>query len=352
VVPKGIVLTYALPAAVWRPDVTQTPHLLPVANRPILFHALDAMRRAGIAEVGIATTDATAPAIRAALGDGRDWDLRFRYIDADPAAGAGATLLAAGDFLGASPFVAHSGDGLLGEELGPLLDSLASRPREAMLLLHGGATATERQRLENRRLLRYANGGSPERPGVSGVWCFAAGALPAAASVTASHEGPLDMSQLLARVEQGGGVVRAHTTATWRRFTGDVADLLELNRMALERLDRHEPRQFPDTVIEGKARIDPTAVIRSSVIRGPVVIGPRAEITDAYIGPYTSIAADVRIEGTEVQHSIICSGAEILHVGGPLDASIVGSGARVVRDFSLPRAFRLQVGNGVEVALC
>jgi hypothetical protein len=41
-----------------------------------------------------------------------------------------------------------------------------------------------------------------------------------------------------------------------------------------------------------------------------------------------------------------------MHVGGRLVASVVGRDARVFRDFSLPRALRLRVGDGTEVALC
>ena len=37
---------------------------------------------------------------------------------------------------------------------------------------------------------------------------------------------------------------------------------------------------------------------------------------------------------------------------GRLVASIVGHHARIFRDFSMPRALRLQVGDGDEVALC
>jgi hypothetical protein len=42
----------------------------------------------------------------------------------------------------------------------------------------------------------------------------------------------------------------------------------------------------------------------------------------------------------------------VMHIGGRLVASIVGHDARVFRDFSLPRAMRLRVGDGNEVALC
>jgi glucose-1-phosphate thymidylyltransferase len=92
--------------------------------------------------------------------------------------------------------------------------------------------------------------------------------------------------------------------------------------------------------------------VRSSVIVGPTVIGPDTTIADAYIGPYTSVGARARIEGAEIERSIVYSGASILHVGGRIVSSVVGRNARVFRDFSLPRALRLHVGDGTEVALC
>jgi glucose-1-phosphate thymidylyltransferase len=82
------------------------------------------------------------------------------------------------------------------------------------------------------------------------------------------------------------------------------------------------------------------------------VIGPDAQIAHAYIGPYTSIGAGARIEGAEIERSIVAAGASITHVGGRLVASVVGRDARIFRDFSLPRALRLRVGDGTVVALC
>jgi glucose-1-phosphate thymidylyltransferase len=92
--------------------------------------------------------------------------------------------------------------------------------------------------------------------------------------------------------------------------------------------------------------------VESSVIIGPAIVGPGALVVESYIGPYTSIGAHAHIEGAEVERSIILAGASIMHVGGRLVASVVGRDARVARDFSLPRAMRLTVGDGGEVVLC
>jgi glucose-1-phosphate thymidylyltransferase len=86
-------------------------------------------------------------------------------------------------------------------------------------------------------------------------------------------------------------------------------------------------------------------------VRGPAVIAAGAHLRQAYVGPYTSIGEDVLIEGAEIEHSIILAGASITHLGGRLEASVVGPRARVFRDFRLPKAMRLNIGEGAEVSL-
>ena len=57
------------------------PRLFPIANRPILFHGLEALREAGVLEAAIVCGGATGEAIREAVGDGRRWQLSVRYLD-------------------------------------------------------------------------------------------------------------------------------------------------------------------------------------------------------------------------------------------------------------------------------
>lgn len=98
--------------------------------------------------------------------------------------------------------------------------------------------------------------------------------------------------------------------------------------------------------------IDKRAFVRESVLVGPVVIGPDARMSEAYIGPYAAVGAGARIEGADIERSIISSGASVLHFGRRLTASVVGCDARVYHDFSLPRALRLRVGDAAQVGLC
>jgi glucose-1-phosphate thymidylyltransferase len=190
---------------------------------------------------------------------------------------------------------------------------------------------------------------------MAGVCVFGPGAFRHASSTAwrARNGSDLDLTGVAARIAEQGGTFQVLPVSGWRRYAGDPVDLLELNRIALDRMGHDvAPPSRDGNLIEGRVRIDEQASVRTSVIVGPAVIGPNATISDAYIGPYTSIGAGARIEGAEIERSIIAAGASITHVGSRLVASVIGRDARVFRDFSLPRAFRLRVGDGTEIALC
>jgi glucose-1-phosphate thymidylyltransferase len=235
--------------------------------------------------------------------------------------------------------------------LAPLIDSLGAGP-DAVLMVHQTSAPDERLSPAAQNILHLAEF-DPSRStlGVTGVWAFGPGGMQwAAAETTGQRDG---VTQVAERIAAGGGTVRVRLADSWRAYRGEAVDLLELNRIALDRLEA-EPYRFDGNGnrIEGRVWIHESATVRASVIVGPTVIGEEAQVRDAYIGPYTSIGAGARVEGAEIERSIVAPGASVVHVGSRMVASVIGRNARVFRDFSLPRAMRLHVGDGTEVALC
>ena len=57
------------------------------------------------------------------------------------------------------------------------------------------------------------------------------------------------------------------------------------------------------------------------------------------------------IDGAKIERSTVVDGARIEHVGDRIESSMVGRDARIFRDFALPRAMRLHVGDGVQIAV-
>jgi glucose-1-phosphate thymidylyltransferase len=352
-VAKGVILASSPDTASRTPfDPRTAASLVPVANRPILFHALEAMHEAGIADVAIVSCPATEDRIRDAVGDGASWALDLTHLVAE--GGGPAPLHAAQAFVGDGPFILQRGDGLLGDSLSSFAELLDDDRPDVVLLVHRQLARRRRAELEGRRLLRAAGvRAAPGMTGVAGVYLFGAGALRGARRALGSGPDGMGLADIVEHVPQAGGRVHVRPVRDWQRYTGDAQDLLEMNRIALDEIDREvDESNEGANRIYGRVAIHPTAQLESSVIRGPVIIGAGARVVDAYIGPYTSIGEGVRVEGAEIEHSIILSGASILHIGGRLEASVVGRDAKIYRDFALPRALRLQVGDGVEVALC
>jgi glucose-1-phosphate thymidylyltransferase len=324
--------------------------LLPVANRALLSHALDWLGEAGVREAAVVVPEDLAAEARSAAraSDGVrsvSW-LEHRCDE---------TLAhALGDLAGfteGEPFIMHLADSIARERVEADIPDGAEDEAE-MLLLVDDATridvadvvqvyTTARAGHVTRRRLRHES---------AGVAILTRRALEDAVELDAPPEHILEA--LADRVEHRGGRVDTYSVEAWWRFAGGADALLEGNRFALEavRPDYRRAR-LVDATIQGAVIAHPEAHIESSTVRGPAVIGARARLRDAYLGPYTSVGEDVVIDGAEVEHSIILPGASITHLGGRLEASIVGPNARVFHDFRLPRALRLNLGEGAEVCL-
>lgn len=325
------------------------PQLLPIANRPLLLHALDAIRTAGLSEAAIVVERGIASAVRQVLEESHgDLGLNVELVEAEPGAGVGDSLAGVRDFLGSEPFLLHLADSLQKGGLGALVESplgaadariLTTAPAEHRRS-HLVDAASLHPRVEP---LRF-NGAKATPADHAGVYVLGHEAL--------AQTGALETAELLdALGALGGHVETLRARRSWRLGHG-LQGWLEGNRLALEGLESDEtPDGLFDTDIQGSVVIHPSAEIRSSVVRGPAVIGPMARLTDAYVGPYSSIGAGVLIEAAEIENSIILPGASIRYLGGRLESSVIGARARVFRDFRLPKAMRLSVGEGAEVAL-
>jgi glucose-1-phosphate thymidylyltransferase len=335
-------------------DATRATSLQRIANRPIICHVLDALQATGVREVAIVMPPDVAEEVAMSVGNEGPAGLEIHPVVHDHDAELADALLAAKDFVGDAPCIVHRSDGLLGQSLTPFAALLQQEFPDVLLLVHHGADQTNKHlRLVTHSRLRISElDWMKATLDIAGACLLGPRALSHAAPNGHASEG-LDFIELAKQLIGGGGRVQVRVVREWRQFDGNALDLLGMNRAVLDALETEtSARDGDENRFEGRVAIHPTAQVTSSVIVGPVIIGPNARITDSYIGPHTSIGERVRIEGAEIERSIVLADASILHVGGRLVASIVGREARIFRDFSMPRALRLQVGDGDEVALC
>jgi glucose-1-phosphate thymidylyltransferase len=309
---------------------------VPVANRALLAHALDWLAQAGVREAAVIVPQDLAGQARDAVAAGRCSPL-VSWVEQLPGESLGHALGDLVGFLGGESFVLHLADSLAKQSLSSLTTGRADCDPEALLVVDGS------RGVELAKVVQL-------RAAAGGVAVLGPGTLAGAADLDLDGEHLLEA--LVERVRQRGGRVGTCRATDWWRFRGGTEALLEGNRFALEgqRAD-YDRAELIDSKIQGAVVVHPEARIRSSVVRGPAIIGARARLRDAYVGPYTSIGDEVVIEGAEIEHSVVLPGASISHLGGRLEASVIGPKSRVFRDFRLPRALRLTVGEGAEVSL-
>jgi len=335
-----------------RYDGGVAPALLPVANRPLLRHALDWLDDGGIREVAIVASAGIAAHAHDAAGDSSDWSFAANWVIQRPGESLGESLAALHGFTDDDPVVLHLADSLANQPLPRVLGDVDVDSLDAVVLTHDCEDSLAP--VLDIRSRRCAQGANPwprlDRSMSAGVAVVGADVLGTTVAFDAWPGRELNM--LAEHLSGIGGNVRTRRAEAWWRFREDADTLLEGNRFALERLtgERVEA-ELTDCVIQGSVSMHPSARLDSSTVRGPVVIGAGAQLRSAYVGPFTSIGPNVLIEGAEVENSIVLAGASVTHLSMRLEGSVLGPSSRVFSDFQLPRAMRLNIGQGAAVAV-
>jgi glucose-1-phosphate thymidylyltransferase len=137
----------------------------------------------------------------------------------------------------------------------------------------------------------------------------------------------------------------------WWKDTGMLEDMLEANRLVLEDLEERVEGELIDSRVEGKVVIEAGARLERTTVRGPAIIASGARISDAYVGPYTSIEGDVVITGSEIEHSIVLRGSQIRDLHARVEASLLGRDVVLTHSDGRPKTLRFLVGDHAEISI-
>lgn len=345
---KGLVLCGGRGTRLRPLTFTRAKQLIPVAGRPVLFYIIEDLARTGVRDIGVVVGPDTGPAIRAALGDGRHWGLRLTFLEqAEPLGPAHAVGLAA-DFVKNSPFVVQLGDCLLEHGLSQgLARYLALRPDALVLVAptddpgRFGVALTE----PGGRVVEVAE--KPRHPpsnlALVGVYVFGPSVFEALASLRPGPRGEYELTDAVGLLIAAGRRVLAATVAGWWKDTGTPEDLLEANRLLLERQAPAVAGQLVGSRVNGCNIVEAGARIVRSVIRGPVFVGAGAEVLDAQLGPYVSVGRGARVHGARVSDSVILDGARLQDVPWPVAGALIGREAAVEGGGDRPEPRRLRL---------
>ncbi len=332
---------------------TSAKQLVPIANKPILFYGLEAIRAAGVVDVGIIVGD-THREIEDAVGDGSDFGLRATYIRQDAPLGLAHAVKIAETYIGREPFVMYLGDNLIRGGITDFVDEFRSNRPNSQILLARVPNPSEFgvAELEGGRVVRLEE--KPKEPksdlALVGVYMFDQTVFEAVNSITPSWRNELEITDAIQYLIDHGSEVRAHEVTGWWKDTGKLEDILEANRMILETLERDVRGEVDETSrIDGSVVIAEGAEIVGSVLRGPLVIGERTRIVRSYVGPFTSIYHDVTVQNSELEHSIVLENSRISNLGQRMERSLIGKDVAIEQCSSMPKTYRFMVGDSSRI---
>ena len=351
---KGLILSGGAGTRLRPITHTSAKQLVPVANKPVLFYGLEAMRAAGIRDVGIVVGDTQAE-IEAAVGDGSRFGLQVTYLRQKEPLGLAHAVLISEEYLGAEPFVMYLGDNLLKEGVTPFVRAFEAHRPDALILLQRVAnpSAYGIAELEGERVVRLVE--KPREPlsdlALVGVYIFTPAVFASAKAITYSARGELEITEAIQHMVDSGLRVEPHTVTGWWKDTGKLSDMLEANRLVLSTLSGTVRGELEEATIEGAVDVGEGSRLVRCVVRGPVVIGTGCRLSDAFVGPYTAISDGVVIEDAEVEHSIILEHSRISGIGARMTDSLVGRDCIIARSEGRPAAFRFMIGDSSQISV-
>jgi glucose-1-phosphate thymidylyltransferase len=355
---KGLILSGGKGTRLYPLTYTRAKQLMPVANKPVLFRVIEAIRDAGITEIGIVIGD-SGPEIREAVKDGSKFgNVHITYIPQEQPLGLAHAVKISQSFLGDDRFVMFLGDNVIQGGISPLIADFATHPEwNSQIVLtrvqnpqaYGVATLTPDGKI--RRLVE-----KPQEPesdlALVGIYMFDARIWDAVHAIQPSRRGELEITDAIQWQVDHGCEVFPHVHTGWWIDTGKPIDMLDANCRVLEELTPvilgHVDAQ---SRVDSRVTIEAGAEIINSVIRGPAIIGEGTRIINSFIGPFTSIYHHSTVENCEIEHSIILEESTLKDVQARIVDSLIGRKVELYRAPRMPNGINLTLGDHSRVGL-
>ncbi len=353
---KGLILAGGAGTRLRPLTYSSAKQLVPVANKPVLFYGIEAMRDAGIRDITIVISPGQpGMEIRKRAGDGSQWGLKVGYVEQGEALGLAHAVLTGEEAIGESPFVVYLGDNLLRDGIQTMVEQFKSSQPEALILLQhvDDPRAFGVAELDGDRVVQLTEKPSEPRSDLAlvGVYMFQPGIFDVCRSLEPSTRGEYEITEAIQALIDQGKRVEPHVVTGWWKDTGKWEDMLETNRLLLDAIEPQVDGELIDSRIEGRVSVGEGSTLERCQVRGPVAIGAGAVLKDAYIGPYSAIADGCQIERAEIENSIVLENSKITDLEHRLEGSLIGRNVVIGGQNSKPRAYRILVGDDSKIGI-
>lgn len=347
---KGLILSGGKGTRLFPLTYTRAKQLIPVANKPVLYRVIEAIRDAEIAEIGIVTGD-TGPEIREAVGDGSRWGVSIEYIPQEAPLGLAHAVKISRDFLGDDRFVMFLGDNVIEGGISPLIKQFASSDWNSQIVLtevpdpeHFGVAELDGDGRIKQLIEKPKD--PPSNLALVGIYMFDHNIFEAVHQIEPSWRGELEITDAIQWLVTHNYRVYPYVHMGWWIDTGKPTDMLEANAHVLEELTPYIAGNVDEkSSVDSRVTIEEGAEVINSIIRGPAIIGQNARIENSFIGPFTSIYHDVHIRDSELERCIVLEHSRVLDVPTRIQDSLIGRRATLKYTQRKPRAIKMNLGD-------
>ena len=195
---KGVILAGGTGSRLYPLTKVTNKHLLPVGNKPMIFHPIEKLTGLGIQDILIVTGTEHIGDVVNLLGSGAEYNCRFTYKVQDQAGGIAQALGLAENFAGQDPIVVILGDNIFEDDLTTaartytgngamiLLKQVPDPQRYGVALLDGDKVIEIQEKPEN----------PPTSFAVTGVYFYDSRVFSAIRDLKPSRRGELEITDV------------------------------------------------------------------------------------------------------------------------------------------------------------
>lgn len=337
---------------------TINKHLIPLANKPMIFHAIDKVVEAGVKEIFINTNPGETQ-LQKVVGDGSHWGVSIKYFEQTGGPqGIAHVVNCAKKFIGDDPFMFYLSDNII---LGSIKDIFHKFDKENLDCVLAFSKVPDPERFgvpifdKNGKLIAVEE--KPKNPAnsfaVTGIYFYGPKIFfEAFEHIQKSERGEYEISDIHSYFLKNNKSVAWTEITGWWKDTGKPEDLILANSLLLDEMKKAEFGNLGTgkAKIKGNVHIGEGTKIGPGVkINGPVIIGNHCKLKQCSIGPSVTIGSGSSIHLAEIGNSIIFSNCSI-ESKIKISNSIIGDQAKIVKN-KMKKVHRLIIGDQTLIEL-
>lgn len=322
--------------------LTINKHLIPLANKPMIFHAIEKVADVGIKDIYINVNPGETE-LQKVVGDGRRWGVNITFFEQEGGPeGVAHVVKQAEKFIGDEPFIFYLSDNIILGSLEEFVTTFEKGGYDCMLAL---SEVPDPQRFgvplfDESGVLKDVIEkpvAPPNNFAVTGIYLYGPKVFfEAFQHIEKSARGEYEISSIHSYLLKTGRRVGHREITGWWKDTGKPGDLVLANSLLLaeqpESVFTIEGKVHNGAKLKGRVRIEKGAQVGKKVkLIGPVIIGENSFLENCTVGPNVTVGPGTRIEGGRVSNTIILSNCNI-ECRLNITNSIFGDQAKILKN--------------------